>query len=219
LPERERRVVDDGAFASCIGDRRDGVVDKRRVGQAGDGSTRVGASIDAPHHLTHLVVLLLAESGQDGIGAVIRLGVLCASLSLVDSSNQEASKVGVLTVEGTAVAVTGDDDYPDGGVRVGHGETRAAFVRLEQSRGRERMILKWGESNESRANVGEQRGREGVLCVKLRSCRVHSQASLGQASRRGDSPLPIPATARIPKSDPDSADKAADHLNVTSAGS
>lgn len=78
MPERERRVVDDRAFAPCIGDRRDGVVDERRVGQAGDGSTRVGASIDPPHHLAHLIVLLLAESGQDGIGTVIRLGVLCA---------------------------------------------------------------------------------------------------------------------------------------------
>lgn len=91
----------------------------------------------------------------------------------------------MLTVEGTAVAVTGDDDHPDGSVRVGHGDTIAAFVGLEQFRGPERMI-RWGEKNESRANVVEQRGRKGVLCVKLR--QLYTRRRLEQVSRRGDSP-------------------------------
>lgn len=77
LPERQRRVVDDGTFSASICRRIDLVVDERRLAQGRNSAGFVAASIDARHELPEAEVLLLAQSGQDGFACGVARRVLC----------------------------------------------------------------------------------------------------------------------------------------------
>jgi len=67
LPERQRRIVDDAAFSARIRRRVDLRVDERLLAELGDRSRLVGPRVDSREELAELVVLLLAERGQDGV--------------------------------------------------------------------------------------------------------------------------------------------------------